>query len=231
MAQALKVSQAYISQLERGGRPISRKLAARLARLPDLPPAVVPPGHAELDQADADFAADLSRLGYPHLLQPPDNSRDGTLPTAGASPRGARGTRLPRNPAAVVVAVLSRAQVAPTIMAAMPWVLMTFSDVDRAWLVDQARRRNLQNRLGFLVDLALELLRARLPSEQDDAAQSIERLDALRADLEVSRLANPDTLARVLTSAERQFFEEHRSAAARHWNLLTGMTVAQLPYK
>ena len=225
LARALGVSQAYVSQLEAGTRPISRKLAARLARLPDLPPGILPPRHADLDAVDADFAGDLAALGYPGF--------EGRH--AGREGRGARAT-LPRNPAAVIVAILSRRQVAPSVMAAIPWVLVAHADLDAPWLVDQARRRNLQNRLGFLTDLALDVARARdarnaTEPREIPAADVVSRLEALRADLEASRLANLDTLARELTAAERQFFEEHRGAAARHWNLLTGLTLAQLPYK
>jgi len=248
LARALGVSQAYVSQLEAGTRPISRKLAARLARLPDLPPGIVPPGHADLDAADADFAEELTALGYPGFTsrsasiaardessQPRDESsqpRNESSRRGGAARETPRTrTRLPRNPAAVIVAILSRRQVAPSVMAAIPWVLVAHADLDASWLVDQTRRRNLQNRLGFLTDLALDIARARAEAAETAETDIVARLDALRADLETSRLANVDTLARVLTSAERQFFEEHRGAAARHWNLLTGLTVAQLPYK
>lgn len=269
------MSQAYVSQVEAGARPISRKLAARLARLPDLPPGIVPPGHADLDAADADFAADLTALGYPGFadraaapmldFEAGDTNTKSARETRRASTLAP--TPLPRNPAAVIVAILSRRQVAPSVMAAIPWVLVTHADLDAPWLVDQARRRNLQNRLGFLTDLALDVARNRdarsgphdnpdndpdndparddgSSSPPDDNSHSdradssdraepdvVARLEALRADLETSRLANVDTLARELTPAERQFFEEHRGAAARHWNLLTGLTIAQLPYK
>lgn len=246
LARALGVSQAYVSQLEAGARPVSRKLAARLALLPDLPAGIVPPRHADLDAADADFADELMALGYPGFASQSrgthaspagspaqesrtHESRTGRPPAHESAARGPGksdfGAHLPRNPAALIVAILSRRQVAPSVMAAVPWVLVTHADLDMPWLVDQARRRNLQNRLGFLTDLALEVARAR------DARDIVSRLEVLRADLETSRLANVDTLARELTPAERQFFEEHRGAAARHWNLLTGLTVVQLPYK
>nr|MBA3948626.1 hypothetical protein [Acidobacteriota bacterium] len=68
-------------------------------------------------------------------------------------------------------------------------------------------------------------------AEAAAVAVTLGALGALRADLEESRLANAGTLARVLTPAERQFFEAHRGAAARHWNLSTGLTAAQLPYR
>lgn len=213
LARALGVTQAYVSQVEAGRRPISRKLAARLGSLPDLPPGVLPPALADLDGQDADLAADLGALGYP--------------PFSGGPPRRAR------NPAAVILSILSPHQVAPNVMNAVPWVLLTFPGIDAAWLVDEVRRRNLQNRLGFLADLALDLARARAArgDADADAAATVTSLEALRADLEECRLANAGTLARVLTATERQFFDEHRGAAARHWNLSTGLTVAQLPYR
>lgn len=198
-------------------------MAERLAALPALPPIVLPPralaaGH---EDADALLAADLAALGYTGFDR--------------------RDTRHPRNPAETVLAVIARRQVSPGVMAAVPWVLLTYPHLDAAWLVDQARRRNLQNRLGFLTDLALELARLRLTTREtsrdegraraENTDDTVDALEALRAQLETSRLANPDTLARVLTPAEQQFFEAHRGPAARHWNLLTGLTVAQLPYR
>lgn len=263
LARLLGVTQAYISQLEATRRPISRRLAERLAALPDLPPVVLPPQPARGTdtRADALLGADLAALGYP-----------------GFDRRTDRGVR---NPAEVILSIIARRQVSPGVMAAVPWVLLTYPTLDRAWLVEQVRVRNLQNRLGFLTDLALELAAGRRdaggrPSRETTerqtktsaethsaaappagpAAKSTEHassdasrtsgtdsgdsndhddviaaLEALRADLESSRLANVGTLARVLTPTEEQFFQEHRSAAARHWNLLTGLTVAQLPYR
>lgn len=197
LAKALGVTQAYVSQLEAGLRPVTRRLAARLAALPEarqLPPTVFPVTLFGLDAADADVAADLAALGYP-----------------GVDPREGHA---PKNPAAVILSIIRRRQVAPAVMAAIPWVLLHFPDLDTGWLVAQARLNNLQNRLGFLTDLALAVAR--------DHAH-LEKLNAMRADLEASRLAKEDTLARELTPAEREFFREHRTDLARHWNLLTGL--------
>ena len=211
LAQALGVTQAYVSQLESGARPVSRKLAARLAALPDvraLPPTVFPTEARGFDEADADFAADLAALGYP-AFEP----RDG---------------HAPRNPAAVIISILRRRHVAPAVTAAIPWVLLRFRDLDARWLIDRARLDNLQNRLGFLTDLALALARPRTAAGRFDGAH-LERLESLRAALDDSRLVKEDTLARELTSTERQFFQENRSDTARYWNLLTGLTKDTLP--
>lgn len=197
LAKALGVTQAYVSQLEAGLRPVTRRLAARLAALPEarqLPPTVFPVTLSALDAADADVAAELAALGYPGV--------------------DARGGRAPKNPAAVILSIIGRRQVAPAVMAAIPWVLLRFPDLDTGWLVAQARVNNLQNRLGFLTDLALAVAR--------DQAH-LDKLVAMRADLEESRLVREDTLARDLTPAEREFFRENRTDLARHWNLLTGL--------
>lgn len=194
LAKALGVTQAYVSQLEAGLRPVTSQVAERLAALPEarrLPATVFPVEGSGLDAADADVAADLAALGYPGF-EPRDRHR-------------------PRNPAAVIMAIIGRRQVAPAVMAAIPWVLLHFPDLDTGWLVAQARLNNLQNRLGFLTDLALQI---------KDAAHLV----PLRAALEESRLAKEDTLARELSASEREFFRENRSDLARHWNLLTGVT-------
>lgn len=213
LAEALGVSQAYVSQLETGARKVSKKLAAKLAALPELqhlPATVFPEDLDTADPFDRDIAADLAALGY-----------DGIAAAAG---------RVPRNPAAVIIAILRRRQVAPSITAAIPWLLIQFPELNTTWLVAQARLDNLQNRLGFLSELAYEIAQARFAAGLFDEAHLV-RLEALRGELERSRLVHEDTLARDLTPAERQFFQEHRSEAARHWSLLTGLTKEQLPYR
>lgn len=213
LAQVLGVTQAYVSQLECGARALSAKLAARLPTLPKvhhLPATVFPEDGGALDSVNLDLAGDLSAVGYPGFPR-----QDGLAP---------------KNPAALIVAILRLDHVAPAVMAAIPWLLVRYPDLNTRWLVDQARLKNLQNRLGFLTDLACEIAKARAAAGRLDAAD-LNRLEALRTELEESRLAKTDTLARVLTPAERQFFEEHRSDRARHWNLLTGLTIAQLPYR
>lgn len=213
LAEALGVSQAYVSQLETGARKVSKKLAAKLAALPKLehlPATVFPEQLDPVDPFDRDIAADLVALGY-----------DGPAVAAG---------HVPKNPAAVIIAILKRSHVAPWITAAIPWLLIQFPELNTTWLVDQARLHNLQNRLGFLTELAYELAEARFARSLFDEAHLV-RLEAMHGELEKSRLVHEDTLARELTPAEREFFREHRSETARHWNLLTGLTREQLPYK
>jgi hypothetical protein len=56
-------------------------------------------------------------------------------------------------------------------------------------------------------------------------------LSAVEVKLERSRLAREDTLCREsMPDAERRWLTSNRSPLARHWNLLTGLTVDQLSY-
>src|SRR5580704_17915697 len=61
------------------------------------------------------------------------------------------------NPATVVLAALTAPLVPPRVTEALPWLLVTFVDLDWRWLVDQAKLSNVQNRLGFLVHLAKQV--------------------------------------------------------------------------
>jgi hypothetical protein len=62
-------------------------------------------------------------------------------------------------------------------------------------------------------------------------ALPLEPLSAVEAKLEHSRLAREDTLCREsMPLAERRWLATNRSLLARHWNLLTGLTVDQLSY-
>jgi hypothetical protein len=124
----------------------------------------------------------------------------------------------------VVLAAL-RARVVPAdVTEALPWVLVTFADLDWDWLVDRAKRSNVQNRLGFLVNLARQVA-----TERGESAAVLQLVDVEQG-LEDARLAKEDTLGRELTDVERCHLREHRPAAAAHWNLLTSLRAEDLRY-
>ena len=109
---------------------------------------------------------------------------------------------------------------------ALPWVLLVYPDMDWSWLVRQAKLRDAQNRLGFLVGLAKSLA-----TTQAQFQDALEPLSSVEGQLERARLAREDTLCRdSMPVAERRWLEERRSPLARHWNLLTGLTSDQLSY-
>ena len=109
---------------------------------------------------------------------------------------------------------------------ALPWVLLTYPDLDWAWLISQAKLRDAQNRLGFLVAVA-KVLAASRPELQPAVAQLV----VVEQQLERARLVREDTLCRdSMPAAERRWLETNRSPLARHWNLLTGLAADQLAY-
>jgi hypothetical protein len=93
------------------------------------------------------------------------------------------------------------------------------------WLTANAKLRDRQNRLGFVVELA------RQAAARGGSAQLEKEMANRVAKLEPSRLVKEDTLCREsMTHAERAWLREHRPKSAEHWNLLTDLTVEQLDH-
>ena len=205
-AERLGLSQSYLSQLEKGQRPVTPGIARLANKVYRLSPAVLPLPDAPPEEADAArLARQLSGLGYPGF----------------AHLRAER-----TNPAMLVLRSLVQDDLEVRLTEALPWVLATYPDVDWPWLTDQVKLRDVQNRLGFVVGLAQELAASR---EKFRSAQ--ESLQQVETRLERARLAREDTLCREsMPAAERRWLASNRSPLARHWNLLTGLTVEQLPY-
>lgn len=207
-AAALGVSQPYLSQLEMGQRPVTPELARSATTLYRLPATALPMPEppSEGDVADAaQLARQLSGLGYPgftHL-----RSRKA-------------------NPAAVVLEALLQKDLETRLAEALPWVLLTYPDLDWGWLVRHAKLQDVQNRLGFLVAVAKDLAADRAEFES-----AFRHLSTVERQLERARLAREDTLCREsMPKAERRWLKANRSVLARHWNLLTGLTADHLSY-
>lgn len=205
-ARRLGVSQPYLSQLESGQRPVTAYVARSAAalyrlRATTLPvPETVPEGVGQYG-----LARQLAGLGYP--------------PFAHLVP-------LKANPAALVLDALVQQDLEVRLTEALPWVLLTYTDLDWSWLIRQAKQLDVQNRLGFLVALAKGIATAR-----PQFLAALQPLSIVEEQLEWLRLAREDTLARQsMPEAERRWLAANRSAIAAHWNLLTGLTANQLPY-
>ncbi len=205
-ARRLGVTQAYLSMLERGRRVPTPELATRLAEVYALSPAALPlpAGDWEPPAAgDREIAAELGRLGYPGLAR-------------------ARGK--PGNPAILLLTALSREDLDRRLTEALPWLLLRYPEMDTAWLLDPARRLDLQNRLGFIVTLARQVRELRSEAAPPHLAD-------FEAALDRSRLARFGTLCQAsMSEAEGRYLYEHRSETARRWNLLTDLKAEGLPY-
>jgi hypothetical protein len=109
---------------------------------------------------------------------------------------------------------------------ALPCVLASYPDADWSWLADQAKLEDVQNRLSVVVGLAQQLATSR-----EEFQSALQPLAQVEAKLERARLAREDTLCREsMSPVERRWLASNRSPLAQHWNLLSGLTVDQLPY-
>jgi transcriptional regulator with XRE-family HTH domain len=207
-AMRLGVSQPYLSQLEKGQRPVTPELARSATALYRLSATALPMPETALTNASADatrLARQLSGLGYPGF--------------AHLRPRLA-------NPAAVILQALLMKDLEVRLAEALPWALLTYPDLDWSWLVRHAKLQDVQNRLGFLVAVAKNLAATRTELEP-----ALRQLTAVEQQLERARLVREDTLCREsMSAAERRWLHTNRSPLARHWNLLTGLTPDQLSY-
>ena len=204
-AAHLGVSQPYLALMERGRRPVPAQLLSKIAKLYRLGPSAMPLESDLVSSDSASLAAAVANLGYP----PFRHLRHGRA----------------RNPAAVLLTALTATELEMRIVEALPWVMVEHSDLDWDWLIRESKLRDLQNRLGFLVALARRVAVKR----GDEAIEG--RLSHVEEVLNRGRLAREDTLCQEgLSGAERRWLRERRSEDARHWNLLTDLDSASLPY-
>lgn len=203
-AKRLGLSQGYLSLLENGKRAATarvRRAAGRVYRLPSALPLPSVPGSSASPE---ELVRNLAALGYPGYA----HVRPGHL----------------ANPAEVALKGVTGDRVDARAVRALPWVLSRHSDLNWEWLVDQTKRRNAQNRLGFLVSLAREI------AESDPVdPHATARLRDVENELKAAKLVAESTLGRVASSErERDWMRENRSETARSWNVLSTLTADQV---
>jgi hypothetical protein len=130
-----------------------------------------------------------------------------------------------KNPGEVLLTALAQENLEGRVAEALPWLLLRYWHMDLTWLVVEAKKFDLQNRLGFVVNLARQLSERGVEAERTPVLASLESL------LEHSRLAREDYFYRVpRNDRERQWLFENRPDAARHWNLLSDLRPEHLQY-
>jgi transcriptional regulator with XRE-family HTH domain len=203
LAQKLGVSQGYVSLMEANGRRVPPHLAQQLVELLGLSASQLPVSAQHEPLSPNGAAGVLGALGYSgfaHLSGPH------TL-----------------NPAELVLRVLEYRTVEARLVEALPWVLVRFPDLDWKWLLLEAKQRDLQNRLGFVVTVARELAERRADLATANTLRHWEHL------LEHSRLQKEDAFSgEGLTDAERKWLRTNRSTEAAHWNLLSNVSADTL---
>jgi transcriptional regulator with XRE-family HTH domain len=205
-ALRLGVTQAYLSMVERGERAVSSELASRTIEVLEVPATALPLTEYQSHVRDTGFfQAMLGTLGYPGFAYLRGSAR--------------------QNPTELLMEALDSDDLDSRVTEAMAWLPLAYPNLNWDWLTANAKLRDRQNRLGFLVALA------RQAAERDGSPQLEKELATRVAKLEPSRLAKEDTLCREsMTRAERAWLREHRPKLAEHWNLLTDLTVEQLDH-
>lgn len=205
-AVKLGVSQPYLSLLEKGLRRVPEKLARRAATKLGLSATALPveTKWETVQPKDANsLAADLAGLGYPGFAH-------------------LKGTRK-KNPGQVLLSALSAKCIESRVAEALPWLILTYPDLDWDSLVSAAKVRDVQNKLGLVTCLARELAEKNGETNKAALLREQERV------LERSRLLFEDTLCdESLTQAERRWLETNRSDEAKHWRVLTDLSPEHL---
>jgi transcriptional regulator with XRE-family HTH domain len=205
-ADRLGVSQAYLALLERGRRPVTTPLRSRIVDLYRLGPIALPLDGDNLGCWDSSsLAAGLASLGYPGFRQ-----------LTGVQPQ---------NPATILLAAVAAGDVEVRVLEALPWLAVRYHNLDWEWLIREAKVRDVQNRLGFVVMLARQV------AEKRGGLVAAGRLHQVEEILDRARLVCEDTLCQEsLSDAERRWLRQTRPTEASHWNLLTDLKAQLLPY-
>jgi transcriptional regulator with XRE-family HTH domain len=207
-AAQLGVSQTYLSLLEKGRRPLTLSLTRKAARVFGLKPTAIPL-REDLwmvpSLTNAQLERELVALRYPGFshLKPGQ----------------------PRNPVEVLLAALTADDLDPRLVEALPWVTLEYVDLNWDALKMAAKVRNVQNRLGFVLNVARHL------AEDHGMTKKAAVLEAQERELDDARLLKEDTLCHAsMTDVEKRWLRENRSAEAKHWRLLTDLSAANLDH-
>ena len=119
--------------LEKGRRAVSAVLARKARKVYDLPATVLPlplePSASEWSSLKHDFTADLAASGYPGFAY--------------------LKTKAPQNPAGVLLDALDQANLDARVVEGLPWLALTYVDMDWDWLVRNAKVRDRQTDWGL----------------------------------------------------------------------------------
>jgi hypothetical protein len=122
-----------------------------------------------------------------------------------------------------VLSALQVSNLEPRLVEALPWVLLECQDLEWELLLREALANELQNKLGFLTNVARRLAEV---SGKVETAKLLRQCEAL---LEESRLPTEGTLCHEsITPVERKWLRSNRPREAEHWRLLTDLSPEHL---
>ena len=207
-AREIGVTQAYLSMLERGLRPMSEEVWRRAAGLYVLKPTDIPFSNyffAADPMPDDQLAGELAALGYPGL-SPQTSARI-------------------KNPIEVLVSALNADERPDELVEALPWLVINYSDMNWRALFYAAKVNDLQNRLGYITNLA------RRVAEHKGNHEVASILQKRESELEPSRLHREQTLCNESMHPEEQnWLKTNRPQEACHWRLIADLSPEHLDY-
>jgi transcriptional regulator with XRE-family HTH domain len=206
-AAHMGMTQAYLNFLENGKRRLTPELVRRATSVYGLSPELLPIADffVPTETDDQRLTELLGKLDYPGFAY-------------------LRTRALTKNPFELLLTALAQERLDARVAEALPWVAMKYARPD-SWLVENARKFNLQNRLGFVVSLARRVAEMR---HEGIRATELSQLENL---LDDSRLAKEDSFYRpARTESEKDWLRKNRTEDAVHWNLLTDMRPEHLQY-
>jgi transcriptional regulator with XRE-family HTH domain len=207
-AKKLKLSQPYLSLIERGKRPVTEKLARRAVNLFNLPPTALPfesQIKSSRPNSGNQLASQLAGLGYPkfsHLK---------------------KSTKV--NPAVILMTALKTDELESRTVEALPWLIFNFPEMTWTNIIKTAKLYDAQNRLGFLLSIVHE----KAETIGDENKKNL--FKELLSVLEQSRLLREDTLwQKSLTETEKSWLKEKRPNNASFWRVLSNLSVKHLTF-
>lgn len=129
------------------------------------------------------------------------------------------------DPGVVLMAALSCDKVDERVVESLPWLVLRYESLDWQWLVREAQRRAVQNRLGFVVALALEVA-----ASGDCSMERLTMLSNIEERLFECRIDKEDTGWQKMPAARKKAVREARSTEAKQWRLLTEVRAQDLAY-
>jgi hypothetical protein len=195
--------------LENGKRRLTPTLARKVVVTYGLPPTELPvpetfvPDKKVDSQRLVEYLAGLEYPGFAYVRPPMES----------------------KYPGEVLLTALAQESLEARVAEALPWLVLRHWETDSDWLVENAKKFDLQNRLGFVVSLACQL------SERTAETDRTNALLNLKATLDRSRLARQDSFPRPPRNvAERAWLMQNGPEEAGHWNLLSDLRPEHLQY-
>ncbi|MBI4891432.1 MAG: hypothetical protein HY821_12470 [Acidobacteria bacterium] len=131
-----------------------------------------------------------------------------------------------QDPGIVLMAALACERLEERVIEALPWLVLRFEHLDWEWLVAESKRRGVQNRLGFVVGMAL-----RVAAEgRVTTMERLTMLSGIEERLFECRVEREDAKWPSVPPPQRESLRERRSREARQWGLLSDLRIDDLVY-